>query len=211
MGFLTDLAIPIGGALLSAHLSSKQTAKAEKSLASSNAAAIAQSERQYQDARADREQLRADTAMQRETTDWALKRLQDMATGAVTLADIPGYEHRLAEGDKALMRQASAMGMIQSGRTAKELMRWGQGHAADEWNNEWNRLASMARLGQAGFGGSVGAGAGASGNISTLLAQQGTNAASIAGANNATLQGTIQNVTDAFSRANLLNRIGAYT
>jgi hypothetical protein len=75
------------------------------------------------------------------------------------LANDPGYQFRMAEGQKALERSASARGLLNSGGALKSLSRYSQGVASDEFQNAWNRnqadntgrynrLANMAGLGQ---------------------------------------------------------------
>lgn len=70
----------------------------------------------------------------------------------------PGYQFRMAEGTKAIERSAAARGGF-SGSTLKSLSKYGQGVASDEYNNAYNRfnndrtnrfnkLSSMAGLGQ---------------------------------------------------------------
>ena len=51
----------------------------------------------------------------------------------------PGYQFRLSEGEKAIERSAAARGMLQSGRTLKELERYGQGVASQEFENAYSR------------------------------------------------------------------------
>lgn len=79
-----------------------------------------------------------------------------------TLADFqkdPGYDFRMQEGQKALERSAAARGGLQGGGTLKALTRYGQDYASNEygnaynrWNNDnttrFNRLASLAQVGQ---------------------------------------------------------------
>ncbi|OQW50629.1 MAG: hypothetical protein A4S09_02205 [Proteobacteria bacterium SG_bin7] len=83
-----------------------------------------------------------------------------------TMADFmadPGYNFRMQEGMKALERSASARGGLNSGRTMKELMRFGQENASNEYSNAYdrfnndrtnrfNRLASLAGMGQTSQG-----------------------------------------------------------
>lgn len=75
------------------------------------------------------------------------------------LANDPGYQFRMEQGQKALERSASARGLMNSGGALKSLARYSQGVAADEFQNAWgrnqsentgryNRLANMAGLGQ---------------------------------------------------------------
>lgn len=86
--------------------------------------------------------------------------------GSMLGAD-PGYQFRLAEGQKALERSASARGMLNSGAALKGLERYAQGFASNEFGNafnrhqaeyatrqgqsmdRYNRLAGMAGVGQA--------------------------------------------------------------
>ena len=60
----------------------------------------------------------------------------------------PSYKFRLDEGLKALQRTAAARGGLLSGGTMKEAMRYGQGLASTEYGNAYNRLASLAGVGQ---------------------------------------------------------------
>ncbi len=71
----------------------------------------------------------------------------------------PGFQFRLDEGQKALERSAAARGGLLSGGTLKELERFAQGTASQEFQSafnrfeteragRFNRLASVAGLGQ---------------------------------------------------------------
>ncbi len=71
----------------------------------------------------------------------------------------PGYDFRLSEGAKALERSAAARGTVLSGGTLKQLARYNQDFASNEFGNAYNRfqsnratrfnqLASIAGLGQ---------------------------------------------------------------
>ena len=71
----------------------------------------------------------------------------------------PGYQFRLAEGMKALDRQAAARGGLISGGAMKAAQRYGQGLASQEYQNAFNRyqaeraarlqpLQSLAGVGQ---------------------------------------------------------------
>lgn len=51
----------------------------------------------------------------------------------------PGYQFRLSEGLKALERSASARGILQSGGTLKDITRFGQDAASQEYQNAFNR------------------------------------------------------------------------
>jgi hypothetical protein len=71
----------------------------------------------------------------------------------------PGYAFRMAEGQKALERSAAARGNLNSGATLKALTRYNQDLGSQEYQNAYNRfsndqtnrfnrLASLAGLGQ---------------------------------------------------------------
>lgn len=75
------------------------------------------------------------------------------------IANDPGYQFRMQQGQQALERSASARGMLNSGGALKSLARYSQGVASDEYQNAWNRnnadntgrfnrLASLAGVGQ---------------------------------------------------------------
>lgn len=70
-----------------------------------------------------------------------------------------GYAFRMSEGQKAIERSAAARGGLNSGATMKALTRFGQDTASSEFNNaynrfnadrdrRYNRLSSLAGLGQ---------------------------------------------------------------
>jgi hypothetical protein len=52
----------------------------------------------------------------------------------------PGYQFRMDEAMKALNRRAAAQGMTNSGSTLKELARFGQNLASQEYGNAYNRF-----------------------------------------------------------------------
>lgn len=75
------------------------------------------------------------------------------------IANDPGYQFRMAEGQKALERSASARGLLNSGAALKSLTNYSQGMASNEFQNAWsrnqadnsnryNRLANISGLGQ---------------------------------------------------------------
>lgn len=86
----------------------------------------------------------------------------DDMTRTFTMNDFqkdPGYEFRMAEGQKALERSAAARGGLMGGRTLKDISRFGQDFASNEYTNVYNRfnndrdqrfnkLSSIAGLGQ---------------------------------------------------------------
>jgi hypothetical protein len=109
------------------------------------------------------DQTRADQEPWRKAGMGALTGMQDADyqrdfTANDFTAD-PGYQFRLAEGQKALMRAASSRGSLNSGGTMKSLSKFNQGVASEEYNNAYNRfnadrdrrfnrLSSLAGVGQ---------------------------------------------------------------
>lgn len=72
--------------------------------------------------------------------------MQQMTSGGFStqmdpnqLANDPGFQFRMAQGQKALERSAAARGGLMGGGFAKGLARYSQGVASDEFNNAWNR------------------------------------------------------------------------
>ena len=116
-------------------------------------------------------------------------------TGQVNLGQDPGYAFRLAEGQKALDRQAAARGGLISGSALKAAQRYGQEMGSQEYGNAYkraldvynagvqrettgyNRLASLAGIGQTAAG-SLASQAGQTGaNLSNLASATGASSA----------------------------------
>jgi hypothetical protein len=59
----------------------------------------------------------------------------------------PGYQFRMSEGLKALERSASARGILSSGQTLKDITRFGQDTASQEYQNAFTRyMAETQRM-----------------------------------------------------------------
>ena len=120
--------------------------------------------------------------------DWTQ---QFQAPTDVTEQNDPGFQFRLAEGQKALERSAAAKGNLLTGGTAKALDRYAQDYASNEYGNvynralqqyqlgynqfqqnqanRFNRYASLAGLGQTAAGQLNSAGQSAANNVSNIL------------------------------------------
>lgn len=92
-------------------------------------------------------QNRNDNESWRQAGEGALKRMQDPNL-ANTLAMDPGYQFRLEQGNKAMNAGLAARGMGNSGAALKSLSRYGQDYASNEFSNAYNRLSSLAGVGQ---------------------------------------------------------------
>lgn len=104
-------------------------------------------------------QSRKDLKPWRQTGRMALSDMRDIyITGSKPHTTSPGYDFRMKEGQKAFDRSGSARGMSMSGRQAKELTRYGQDYAADDYDRQFNRLSSMAGTGQVATNTGVAAG-----------------------------------------------------
>lgn len=81
----------------------------------------------------------------------------------------PGYEFRVEEGIRALDRSAAARGGLGSGGYGRDLERFGQGIATEEFRHYADRLGDLAQRGQAAAGQTASAGMQSSGNIVNAL------------------------------------------
>ena len=168
----------IVGAIITANASKKAAKAQEKGAELASETQLEAQERALEAVREMFDISREDLAPYRETGELALQDLDRLVRSgefatepafAFTTADFeadPGYEFRLAEGLKAIDRAGSARGLALSGRQLKDLQRYGQGLASDEFgraygrafneyitgregrNLRFNRLASLAGLGQ---------------------------------------------------------------
>lgn len=129
----------------------------------------------------------------------------------------PGYQVRLNEGLKSVNASASARGNAQGGATMKALTRFGQDYASNEYqkaydrynanlNNKFNRLSSVAGLGQVSTQGMSNAaqnyGSNVSGNL--MAAGNAQSASQIAGAN--AMSNTIGSIGNTALNYQYLNR-----
>lgn len=109
----------------------------------------------------------------------------------------PGYEFRRDQGAQAVQNSLTGRGLALSGRAAKELERYGQDYGAGEYQNVFNRRASIAGVAQPMQQQMNQAGMNFGANVGNALMQGGANQASAymnqgASMNNA-IQGGLQN------------------
>jgi hypothetical protein len=137
------MALAIGGSALLGASAAKSAAKTQAG-AADRAAELQQ--QQY-------EQTRQDLAPYRAAGVNALGKLEGMADytmfGPEQFSRDPGYGFRLAEGQKALDRQAAARGGLISGGALKAAQRYGQEMGSQEYTNAFNRyqIERNAKLG----------------------------------------------------------------
>lgn len=189
------VAVAIGGAaVLGAGASIISGNKAAKASEKGDAAAIAESRREYDQTRADYAPWRTAGA----SAVGALTNAYGLNSQLGTAGNVPGaqgtqgsqvgayggffaspgYQFRLDEGLKAIDRGAASRGILGSGATIKAEQRYGEGLAASEYDAYTSRLAQLAGLGQSATAGTAAAGANASNNISNALIASGNARAS---------------------------------
>ena len=147
---LGGLTAVTGGMLGLAVGSTVGGSRAAKSAGESQAAAADRaSQLQYEQY----QQTREDLEPWRKAGVNALGKLEGMADytmfGPEQFSKDPGYGFRLAEGQKALERNAAARGGFISGRALKEATRFGQEMGSQEYSNAFNRyqIERAAKLG----------------------------------------------------------------
>ncbi|MCP3924915.1 MAG: hypothetical protein GY714_20240 [Desulfobacterales bacterium] len=145
-------------------------------------------------------QARADTAPWREAGGKALTDLQlKIAEGPGDFESSPGYEFRLAEGQKAIERGAAARGNLLGGAEQKALLKYGQNFATNDYDNFLRRhyesltpLQSLAGVGQSTASQTAGQSANLGSNVgNTLLSGQNTAGGLQVAAGNAIAAGNI--------------------
>lgn len=165
---LWSLAIPAlaaGGTALLASNASKSAAKT--AAAASDRAADVQLQMF--------EQNRADLAPYREAGGRGLAAYE--ASLGQGFQQSPGYQFAFGEGVNAIDRGASARGLLNSGARLRELTRFGQGMANQEFGNYQNRLAALAGIGQTATGQTAQLGAQTAGNVGNAMMAGGQAAA----------------------------------
>lgn len=180
--------VAIGTTAVSAY-SANNAAKKQKQAAEQ---AAQQSQDQYTQTRSDQMALfDRQEAANKPWRDAAVPALADLMKGtaaggefntpftAANLASDPGYQFRLQQGEAAATRDAAASGNRYSGAAMKALSRFNQGLASQEFGQAWtrnesekaskyNRLSSLAGLGQVANAATQQAGTTAYGNIANL-------------------------------------------
>ena len=178
---LIDTGIDLGGA----YLSGSAAKDASREQAAAAAAAIAEQRRQY-------DLNREDLKPYREAGSTAIGQLSaGTAEGGdfnrdFTLADFqkdPGYQFRMDEGVNAIQGANAATRGVQNGRTLAELIRYGHDYASGEYSNAYNRfnndrttrfnrLGSLAGIGQTATNTGVASGSNSTNNIADLTLDQ---------------------------------------
>lgn len=93
-------------------------------------------------------QTRTDMTPWREAGGEAIGSLSGMLDPGYDHTTSPGYQFRMDEGLRGIEGSAAARGLLGSGGTLKDIIRFSQGTAADDFNQQFNRTASVAQGGQ---------------------------------------------------------------
>jgi hypothetical protein len=120
------------------------------------------------------ETSREDYAPWREAGTNAISALASkIAEGPGNYIESPGYDFRLAEGQKAIERSAAARGTVLDPATSKALIRYSQDYATNDYDNFLTRyynsltpFQSLAGLGMTAVGGTTQAGMNAANQMS---------------------------------------------
>lgn len=166
----------------------KKAAKAQTQAAQMGINEIA---RQY-------DQTRADFAPYREAGSQAIGSLSAMLQPGYDHTTSPGYQFRFNEGQRAVEGSAASRGMLMSGGTLKDLTRFGQGVAAQDFNDQFNRTASVAAGGQQVNSTLGQLGANAANSTANLYGNIGNAKASGYAGQNQAFQGTLGNLAYLF-------------
>ncbi len=134
----------VGGAIINSNAAKDAAEKQANGAAAANGIQKQQWDNQQKIYGEARDQQRSDYEPWRTAGTGALSEMgsQDFKRD-FTAADFqkdPGYEFRMAEGQKALERSAAARGGLQGGGTMKALSRYGQDYASGEYGKAYDRF-----------------------------------------------------------------------
>jgi len=131
------------------------------------------------------DQTRADNMPALEARNAGLTGYQNLLKNPSSVARDPGYQFGFDQGTKAIGTQAAARGNYYSGKTLKDLTRFGQDYGQSKFDQSLNRHGNLAGLGQVGSGqiGQAGMQYGQQAGQNLIGAGNARGAAAIAGAN----------------------------
>lgn len=200
-GSMGNSLLNLGGNLLSGYMQSNAAGNAADAQAAAAAQANALQKYMY-------DTTRADYAPYRQAGTDALGKIQALLANPATITGDPGYQFGLDQGTKALQNSATGRGMTYSGQQAKALQQYGQDYAGTKLNESYNRLASLAGVGQQATGSTSAAGSNYANQAGNALMQAGNaNASGYIGSNNAWTN-AIGNSLNNWNQQNLLKQLG---
>lgn len=121
------------------------------------------------------------------------------------LGDNPAFQFRMNEGNKAIQASASAKGVLGTARPMKEMMRWGQGLASEEYDKVYNRALGEYRMAHDIYKGNQGD----QWNRLSGMAGTGQSAANTLGAQGTSYAGQGADLMTGAGNANAAGRVGS--
>ena len=212
MSFLGTLLGGAAGFMLGGPTGAMMGASLGGGVDASNAASKAanmQSQSADQATQLQRDMFNKQVELQQPYQQAGVNALNRMQSGDVMGMMDPSYNFRLGEGMKALDRQAAARGGLISGGALKAAQRYGQDYASTEFGNAYNRLASLAGIGQTATN-TMGANAGQFGVNAGNNMMAGANARAsgyVGGAN--ALTGGMSNAANIYQNNQMMNAVQA--
>lgn len=180
-----------GASILGGVLGGKGAKKAAKAEAQMGREALALQEKMF-------EEGRADLAPWREAGGQAIGQGLAMLQPGYDYTASPGYQFRFGEGQRAVESGAASKGMLMSGGTLKDLTRFGQGVAAADYNDQFNRVMAVAGGGQQAATSTAGLGQNYANSASGILGNIGQAKASGYAGQTQAIQGTLSNLAGFF-------------
>lgn len=153
-------------------------------------------------------QTRADLAPWREAGGAAIGQGWAMLQPGYDYTASPGYDWRLSEGMRAVENSAASKGQLMSGGTLKDLTRFGQGLAADDYNDQFNRTMAVASGGQQAATSTANAASNYANAGSNILQNIGQAKASGYAGQNQAIQGTLGNLLSVLQTPGLFGSSG---
>lgn len=193
--------LSIGGNLLSGYMQSDAAGDAARAMRNAGRESNALQKQMF-------DTIRGDYAPYRQAGYDALGQIQGLLKDPSSLASQPGYQFGLQQGQNALADSAAARGMTYSGAQGKALQQFGQDYAGTKLNDAYNRLASIAGIGQQATGSTSQAGMNYAGNVGNTLMQMGNARGSgYVGQNNAWSQ-AFGNILNDVQQQDMLKQLG---
>lgn len=184
--------IPVGASIIGGLLGKDNASKARKATDQLGREALGLQGRMFDMQRADSEPWRTEGGA-------AIHQLGDMIQPGYDYTASPGYEWRRAEGQRGVEGSAAARGILQSSGTLKGLARYNQNFAANDFSDQFNRVASVAQGGQQANQMSAAAGSNYGATGASILNNMGQARASGYAGQNAAVQGTLGNLFSLYS------------
>jgi len=107
--------------------------------------------------------------------------LKSLMASPSSITETPWYQFSMSEGLRGLQNKALAGGKFFSGQTTRDVLKFSQGLASQEYGNEFNRRFSLAQLGQSSAGALAGASVQTGNTLATLAMTRGQDLASAKG------------------------------